>query len=208
MIKIECFRQNGADASSEDFDSSSSILETEKQARYTRRSRSYSRNRARGRASDSSPTAIRKKTTFVTENGQAPGPCARDHANAITEEKNINGGSIKSSSSYDASKISFQGKRAIFEKTQMRTPQSTASKSQETLGILAPAAEAQSHLEDTNRRLEGEVARLEQALVLREESSRRLKERLEIQLGAREGELQGDLRRLVRDNATKEEIIQ
>ena len=90
----------------------------------------------------------------------------------------------------------------------MRTPQSTASKSQETLGILAPAAEAQSHLEDTNRRLEGEVARLEQALVLREESSRRLKERLEIQLGAREGELQGDLRRLVRDNATKEEIIQ
>ena len=90
----------------------------------------------------------------------------------------------------------------------MRTPQSTASKGQETLGILAPAAEAQSHLEDTNRRLEGEVARLEQALVLREESSRRLKERLEIQLGAREGELQGDVRRLVRDNATKEEIIQ
>ena len=156
--------------------------------------------RGRGRKSDSSSPAIRKKTTFVTENGQAPGP---NDANAITE-----GGSIKSSSSYDASKISFQGKRAIFENTPMRTPQSTVSKSQETLSILGPAAEAQSKLEDTNRRLEAEVTRLEQALVLREEASRRLKERLENKLGEREGELQGDVRRLVRDNTSKEEIIQ
>ena len=204
------FRQNGADASSEDFDSSSSILESEKQARLSKSSRSYSRNRVRGRGwkSDSSSTAIRKKTTFVTENGQAPGPCTTDDANAITEEDNINGGSIKSSSSYDASKISFQGKRAIFENTPMRTPQSTVSKSQETLSILGPAAEAQSKMEDTNRRLEAEVTRLEQALILREEASRRLKERLENKLGEREGELQGDVRRLVRDNTSKEEIIQ
>ena len=90
----------------------------------------------------------------------------------------------------------------------MRTPQSTVSKSQETLSILGPAAEAQSKLEDTNRRLEAEVTRLEQALVLREEASRRLKERLENKLGEREGELQGDVRRLVRDNTNKEEIIQ
>ena len=60
---------------------------------------------------------------------------------------------------------------------------------------------------ETNRRLEDEVARLEQLLVLREETSRRLRERLESQLGVREGELQGDVRRLVRDNTTKEEII-
>ena len=161
--------------------------------------------RGRGRKSDSSSPAIRKKTTFVTENGQAPGP---NDAKATTEEDNINGGSLKSSSSYDASKISFQGKRAIFENTPMRTPQSTVSKSQESLSILGPAAEAQSKLEDANRRLEAEVARLEQALVLREEASRRLKERLENKLGEREGELQGDVRRLVRDNTSKEEIIQ
>ena len=163
------FRQNGADASSEDFDSSSSILETERpQARHSRRSRSYSRSRARGRASDSSNTepGIRKKTTFVTD---STGP-------AITEEDNINGGSIKSSSSYDASKISFQGKRALFESVPVRTPQSLASKNQETLSTLTPPTEAQSPLVETNRRLEDEVARLEQLLVLREEASRRLRE--------------------------------
>ena len=194
------FRQNGADASSEDFDSNSSILETERpQARHSRRSRSYSRSRTRGRASDSSNTepGIRKKTTFVTD---SPGP-------AITEEDNINGGSIKSSSSYDASKISFQGKRALFESVPVRTPQSLASKNKETLSTLTPPTEAQSPLVETNRRLEDEVARLEQLLVLREEASRRLRERLESQLGVREGELQGDVRRLVRDNTTKEEII-
>ena len=194
------FRQNGADASSEDFDSNSSILETERpQARHSRRSRSYSRSRTRGRASDSSNTepGIRKKTTFVTD---SPGP-------AITEEDNINGGSIKSSSSYDASKISFQGKRALFESVPVRTPQSLASKNQETLNNVTPPTEALSPLVETNRRLEDEVARLEQLLVLREEASRRLRERLESQLGVREGELQGDVRRLVRDNTTKEEII-
>ena len=194
------FRQNGADASSEDFDSSSSILETERpQARHSRRSRSYSRSRARGRASDSSNTepGIRKKTTFVTD---SPGP-------AITEEDNINGGSIKSSSSYDASKISFQGKRALFESVPVRKTQSLASKNQETLNNVTPPTEVQSPLLETNRRLEDEVARLEQLLVLREETSRRLRERLESQLGVREGELQGDVRRLVRDNTTKEEII-
>ena len=194
------FRQNGADASSEDFDSSSSILETEKpQARHSRRSRSYSRSRARGRASDSSTTepGIRKKTTFVTD---SPGP-------AITEEDNINGGSIKSSSSYDASKISFQGKRALFESVPVRKPQALTSKNQETLKNVTPPTEAQSPLVETNRRLEDEVARLEQLLVLREEASRRLRERLESQMGVMEGELQGDVRRLVRDNTTKEEII-
>ena len=194
------FRQNGADASSEDFDSNSSILETERpQARHSRRSRSYSRSRTRGRASDSSNTepGIRKKTTFVTV---SPGL-------ANTEEDNINGGSIKSSSSYDASKISFQGKRALFESVPVRTPQSLASKNKETLSTLTPPTEAQSPLVETNRRLEDEVARLEQLLVLREEASRRLRERLESQLGVREGELQGDVRRLVRDNTTKEEII-
>ena len=194
------FRQNGADASSEDLDSSSSILDTERpQARHSRRSRSYSRSRARGRASDSSNTepGIRKKTTFVTD---STGP-------AITEEDNINGGSIKSSSSYDASKISFQGKRALFESVPVRKTQSLASKNQETLNNVTPPTEAQSPLVETNRRLEDEVARLEQLLVLREETSRRLRERLESQLGVREGELQGDVRRLVRDNTTKEEII-
>lgn len=197
-----CFRQNGADASSEDFESSSSILESERpQARHSRRSRSYSRSRARGRASDSSPT--RKKTTFLTDNVQTPG--VRD--NAIIEEDNVNGGSIKSSSSYDASKISFQGKRALFETRPIPMTKS-ASKSQETLVNPTPlTTEATSPLVAANRRLEDEVARLEQVLVLREEASRKLRERLETQLGTREGELQGDVRRLVRDNTTKEEII-
>ena len=72
---------------------------------------------------------------------------------------------------------------------------------------MTPPTEVQSPLLETNRRLEDEVARLEQLLVLREETSRRLRERLESQLGVREGELQGDVRRLVRDNTTKEEII-
>ena len=155
----------------------------------------------RGRASDSSTTepGIRKKTTFVTD---SPGP-------AITEEDNINGGSIKSSSSYDASKISFQGKRALFESVPVpvRKPQALTSNNQETLNNMTPPTEAHSPLVETNRRLEDEVARLEQLLVLREEASRRLRERLESQMGVMEGELQGDVRRLVRDNTTKEEII-
>ena len=84
----------------------------------------------------------------------------------------------------------------------------SASKSQETLVNPTPlTTEATSPLVAANRRLEDEVARLEQVLVLREEASRKLRERLETQLGTREGELQGDVRRLVRDNTTKEEII-
>ena len=43
-----------------------------------------------------------KRTTFVKDL-------------IMKDNDDINGGSIKSASSYDASKISFQGKRAIFE---------------------------------------------------------------------------------------------
>ena len=43
-----------------------------------------------------------KRTTFVTESGREAG-------------EGNQGGSIKSTSSYDVSKISFQGKRALFE---------------------------------------------------------------------------------------------
>ena len=202
MIKCVCFRQNGADASSEEFDSSSSLLGSVKpQSRLPRRSRSYSRTRERGRTSDSSTTAIRKKTTFITEN------------HATLEEDNVNGagGSIKSSSSYDASKISFQGKRALFEARPIPATHSALQKSQENLDKTAlpgPPNEVQSKLEEANRRLTEEVARLEQALILREEAARGLRERLESQLGEREEELQRDVRRLVRDNTTKEEIIQ
>ena len=175
-------------------------MESERpQARHSRRSRSYSRSRARERASDSTPT--RKKTTFFTDNVQTPGE--RDHA--IIEEDNVNGGSIKSSSSYDASKISFQGKRALFESRPLPMTKS-ASKSQETL-VNPTLLTTESPLVAANRRLEDEVTRLEQVLVLREEAARKLRERLETQLGTREGELQGDVRRLVRDNTTKEEII-
>ena len=82
----------------------------------------------------------------------------------------------------------------------------SASKSQETL-VNPSILTTESPLVAANRRLEDEVARLEQVLVLREEAARKLRERLETQLGTREGELQGDVRRLVRDNTTKEEII-
>ena len=131
-------------------------------------------------------------------------------------EDNNKGDSIKSASSYDASKISFQGKRALFEAGNIpirgHRPSSVTSKCNENLvtGTVTSTANL-TQLEETNSRLEEDVVRLEQAAALREEVARRLREkveRLESQAGEREGELQGDIRRLARDNSTKEEIIQ
>ena len=131
-------------------------------------------------------------------------------------EDNNNGDSIKSTSSYDASKISFQGKRALFEAGNIpirgHRPSSVTSKCNENLvtGTVTSTANL-TQLEETNSKLEEDVVRLEQAAALREEVARRLREkveRLESQAGKREGELQGDIRRLARDNSTKEEIIQ
>ena len=110
MVAGFLFRQNGADLSSEEFDSESSVLLSKRPTTGpgkpgARRSRSYSRSRGRGRGgcSDSSASVTGgKRTTFVTEAGREAG-------------ERTQGGSIKSTSSYDVSKISFQGKRALFE---------------------------------------------------------------------------------------------
>ena len=99
MFYIFLTRQNTADAgSSDEFDTESSIPVSKKpiQNRSNRRSRSYSRSRMKERSDDSSASNnIRnKRTTFMTDKNENNGGGA--------------GGSIKSNSSYDTSKISFQ----------------------------------------------------------------------------------------------------
>ena len=161
--------------------------------RPTRRSRSYTRQ---SRGSDSSTSAGAKKTTFFAEAGPA------------STERQQQNGSIKSSSSYDVSKISFQGKRALFE---TGGPVPAQTKSVENLSL--PSIVQQSNLtslEEKNRHLEQEIARLEQAAALREEMSRRLREKLEkleLELKERDRFQQQDITLIQKDNREKENLI-
>lgn len=178
------FRQNAIGGSSDEFDSESSILVTK---RPTRRSKSYTRQ---SRGSDSS-TSISKKTTFFTDEGPD------------SSERQQNG-SIKSSSSYDVSKISFQGKRALFE-----TGAPAQTKSVESLPTIVQESNRIS-LETKNRHLEQEITRLEQAAALREEMSRRLREKLEkleLELKERDRFQQQDITFIQKDNREKENLI-
>ena len=178
------FRQNAIGGSSDEFDSESSILVTK---RPTRRSKSYTRQ---SRGSDSS-TSISKKTTFFTDEGHD------------SSERQQNG-SIKSSSSYDVSKISFQGKRALFE-----TGAPAQTKSVESLPTIVQESNRIS-LETKNRHLEQEITRLEQAAALREEMSRRLREKLEkleLELKERDRFQQQDITFIQKDNREKENLI-
>ena len=181
------FRQNGLAGSSDEFDSESSILVTK---RPTRRSRSYTRQ---SRGSDSSTSAGAKKTTFFT--GESPRLGEREQT-----------GSIKSSSSYDVSKISFQGKRALFE---TGGPVPAQTKSVESLPTIVQESNLVS-LETKNRHLEQEIARLEQASALREEMSKRLREKvekLELELKERDRYQQKDITLIQKDNREKENLI-
>ena len=178
------FRQNAIGGSSDEFDSESSILVTK---RPTRRSKSYTRQ---SRGSDSS-TSTSKKTTFFTDAGPD------------SSERQQNG-SIKSSSSYDVSKISFQGKRALFE-----TGAPAQTKSVESLPTIVQESNRIS-LETKNRHLEQEITRLEQAAALREEMSRRLREKLEkleLELKERDRFQQQDITFIQKDNREKENLI-
>ena len=180
------FRQNAIGGSSDEFDSESSILVTK---RPTRRSKSYTRQ---SRGSDSS-TSISKKTTFFTDEGPD------------SSERQQNG-SIKSSSSYDVSKISFQGKRALFE---TGGPAPAQTKSVESLPTIVQESNRIS-LETKNRHLEQEITRLEQAAALREEMSRRLREKLEkleLELKERDRFQQQDITFIQKDNREKENLI-
>ena len=183
------FRQNGLAGSSDEFDSESSILVSK---RPTRRSRSYTRQ---SRGSDSSTSAGAKKTTFFT--GESPGLGERQQ-----------NGSIKSSSSYDVSKISFQGKRALFE---TGGPVPAQTKSVESLSLPTIVQESNLlSLETKNRHLEQEIARLEQASALREEMSKRLREKvekLELELKERDRYQQKDITLIQKDNREKENLI-
>ena len=91
-------RQNRADAvSSDEFDTESSTMSNKPiQNNNNRRSRSYSRSRMKERRDlddrSVSNNVHTKRTTFVTDKDENTGGC----------------GSIKSNSSYDTSKISFQ----------------------------------------------------------------------------------------------------
>ena len=192
QLKIDSvfvFRQNAIGGSSEEFDSESSILVTK---RPTRRSRSYTRQ---SRASDSSTSAGAKKTTFFTE--EAPDSTERQQ-----------NGSIKSSSSYDVSKISFQGKRALFE---TGGPVPALTKSVENLSLPTMVQESNLiNLDARNRQLEQEIARLEQAAALREEMSKRLREKvdkLELDLKERGRYQQKDISLIQKDNREKENLI-
>ena len=184
------FRQNGIGVSSDEFDSESSILVTK---RPTRRSRSYTRQ---SRGSDSSTSAGAKKTTFFAEAGPS------------SSERQQQNGSIKSSSSYDVSKISFQGKRALFE---TGGPVPAQTKSVENLSLPTIVQESNLiNLDARNRQLEQEIARLEQAAALREEMSRRLREKLEkleLELKERDRFQQQDISLIQKDNREKENLI-
>ena len=183
------FRQNAIGVSSDEFDSESSILVTK---RPTRRSRSYTRQ---SRGSDSSTSVGPKKTTFFTDDGP----------DSTERQQN---GSIKSSSSYDVSKISFQGKRALFE---TGGPVPAQTKSVENLSLPTIVQESNLiNLDARNRHLEQEISRLEQAAAIREEMSKRLREKvdkLELEVKERDRYQQKDITLIQKDNREKENLI-
>lgn len=189
---ILVLRQNGVDRedSSEEFDSESSILF----------SKQPQPSKMKNQNKTSRPSA--KKATFTPD------------VTVLRRSSQNHDGSIKSASSYDASKISFQGKRALFEAGLPNKSQTVgAAKSSEHV----MAAETNNHvvnslslLEEKNRKLEQDIVRLEQAAALREEVARRLRDKLEkveMEFGEKDRSLQADIMRLTRENMEKEELI-
>ena len=154
------------------------------------------------------------------QNGEIP-PHHRDSldkrtgftANSVLSSQH-NDGSIKSASSYDASKISFQGKRALFEsgvgpnKTKPSTVESSGLRSSETLPTLGASM---SDLETRNKSLEEEIVRLEQSAVVKEELVNRLRDKLdkvEKQMIEQDKSLRENILMLTKENDRKDELIQ
>ena len=205
-------RQQDQDKSSDDFDSESSILVSKRPYnRSTRRSRSIPR---KGKGSDSSTSASAKKTTFHSEVLNL-GDGKKTHLSTLNI--GMDTASIKSSSSNDISRISFQGKRALFEGVTQRKEASRT--------ISEPGAASYIHyidqdntdngqfneVEERNKKLEQELFRLEQTAALREEVSRRLREKIEKmehQLEERERSRELELARHEQANRHKEKIIE
>ena len=196
--------------SSDDFDSESSILVTKRpNSRTSRRSRSTPR---KVRGSDSSTSTSAKKTTFHSE---VLNLSEGKTTHLSTLNIGMDNASIKSSSSNDISRISFQGKRALFEGVhQKREAAKTCSE---------PHANTNWSLEDTiltsdnhaveerNKKLEQELFRLEQTSALREEVAKRLREKIEkmgVQLEERERILKMELSRQEHEKKQKDEIIE
>ena len=165
-------------------------------SRPSRRARSNSRQRA----SDSSTSAGAKKTTFFTEES------LRDSG------ERQQGGSIKSNSSYDVSKISFQGKRALFETAAPGPVQTMGNLTKSAENIPSIVQESNIiNLAERNRKLELEIAGMEEAAALGEEVCKRLREKvdkLEVELKERDRYQQQDISYLQKDNRDKENIIQ
>ena len=183
---ILVLRQNGVapEESSDEFDSESSIL--------------FSKQPQTSRMKNQ---LTAKKATFTQDA-------------VLSRSSQNNDGSIKSASSYDASKISFQGKRALFEAGLPNKSQAgRVVKNSEQVMAMEDSSQvgtSLSLLEEKNRKLEQDIVRLEQAAALREEVARRLRdklEKIEMEFGEKDRSLQADILRLTRENSQKEELI-
>ena len=164
------------DKSSDDFDSESSVLANRRpQNRTSRRSRSIPR---KGKGSDSSTSTCAKKTTFHTE---VLNLTEGKKTHLSTLNIGVDNASIKSTSSNDISRISFQGKRALFEGVIQKKPNVEANTNKEDNVLIYEnmTENNMSEIEERNRKLEQELFRLEQTATLREEVSRRLREKIE-----------------------------
>ena len=128
--------------------------------------------------------------------------------------------SIKSSSSNDISRISFQGKRALFEGVlKKKEALRTNSEPLVAINMLEEDTVDSNHdhsdwntaVDERNKKLEQELFRLEQTAVLREEVSRRLREKIdkmEHQMEERDRAREMELARQEQERRQKENIIE
>ena len=203
-------RQTGQDKSSDDFDSESSILVSKRpNNRTTRRSRSTPR---KGKGSDSSTSTSAKKTTFHSEVLNL-GEGKTTHLSTLNI--GMDNASIKSSSSNDISRISFQGKRALFEGVLKKTEavRTSSDPQANSTWIEQDTTDNSDYhvVEERNKKLEQDLFRLEQTSALREQVARRLREKIEkmeVQLEERERSRQMEMGRQEQEIRHKEKIIE
>jgi len=201
-------RQHDQDKSSDDFDSESSVL-ISKMPNSRRRSRSIPR---KARGSDSSTSTSTKKTTFHTEVVNL-GEGKTTHLSTLNI--GMDNASIKSTSSNDISRISFQGKRALFEEALHRQGAVRTHTDTPAAPGLAYQPSNDNHdlsaVEERNKKLEQELYRLEQTADLREEVARRLREKvekMEEQMEERDRSREREVTRHQEEKRQKEEIIE
>ena len=201
-------RQHERDKSSDEFDSESSVL-ISKMPHSRRRSRSIPR---KARGSDSSTSTSTKKTTFHTEVVNL-GEGKTTHLSTLNI--GVDNASIKSTSSNDISRISFQGKRALFEGALQRQEADRSNSDTPATPSIAYQPSNDNHdwsaVEERNKKLEQELYRLEQTADLREEVSRRLREKvekMEEQMEERDRSREREVARYQQEKRQKEEIIE